>query len=289
MATNMIKKEKLYGIVILYNPSDEDIQKIESYINDVKQLIVIDNSMNNNSPLLTKFYSSIIYVPNFENKGVASALNQACEIAIAANAEWALTMDQDSHFDQNGVSELIKKANQYPEFDKVAIFSPHHQIEDSRNDNHEEYIVEEKVMMSGNLLSLKALKVIGNFREEFFIDFVDTDFCFRVNKAKFKVITINTVNLNHYLGDARARVKFLWLNRVLQDHNHIRRYYIARNTLYMMKLYPERRREFFSYLVKQFKRILLYDNNQKWLKLRFMLKGVRDYRRKIIGPLRNYK
>jgi hypothetical protein len=36
----MIEKEKLYGIVVFYNPSDEDIQKIESYINDIKHLII---------------------------------------------------------------------------------------------------------------------------------------------------------------------------------------------------------------------------------------------------------
>jgi len=43
------------------------------------------------------------------------------------------------------------------------------------------------VITSGSLLPLATYADIGPFREEFFIDFVDTDYCFRARKEVDKL------------------------------------------------------------------------------------------------------
>ena len=69
----MIETEKLFGIVIWYYPTLENVGKIKSYIDVVKQLIIIDNQDVDNSGLLLDFDSSkIIYIPNFDNNGMAT-------------------------------------------------------------------------------------------------------------------------------------------------------------------------------------------------------------------------
>ena len=39
-----MEKIKLAGMVTLYNPTDEDIKNIDSYLNDIDVLYVIDNT-----------------------------------------------------------------------------------------------------------------------------------------------------------------------------------------------------------------------------------------------------
>ena len=39
-----MKKIKLAGVVVLYNPDDNYIDNINSYINDIDLLYIIDNS-----------------------------------------------------------------------------------------------------------------------------------------------------------------------------------------------------------------------------------------------------
>ncbi len=288
----MIQKDKLWGIVVWYNPTPANIEAAKSYIDDVNELIIIDNSPVDNSALLKNFSSNtdIHYVPNMGNKGIATALNQGCELAIERGAEWVLTMDQDSHFNQHGVTDLVQKANSYKNFSKTAVFSPLHHYDNEVKNKRKwkgDYTEEPSVMTSGNLLSLEAYKLIGRFRDEFFIDLVDDEFCYRANEKGFLVVMINTVLLNHYLGDACVPVKILGIKmkKTYDDHNPVRRYYIARNTLYMAKLYPRYEKKFKRRIRKQFKRVILYDNSKKWLKLRLMIKGVKDYLCGTQGPL----
>ena len=40
---------KLAGIVTLYNPTNEDIENISTYINDIDRLYVIDNTEGKNN------------------------------------------------------------------------------------------------------------------------------------------------------------------------------------------------------------------------------------------------
>ena len=40
----MTKKLKIAGIVTLYNPTDDDIQNINTYIDDIDHLYIVDNT-----------------------------------------------------------------------------------------------------------------------------------------------------------------------------------------------------------------------------------------------------
>ena len=286
----MINKANLWGIVVWYNPSSEYVLRMKSYMSEIDRLIIVDNSSTDNSHLLSENFSTpVIYIPNMDNKGIATALNQGCRCAIEGCAEWVLTMDQDSWFTEGDVSIMIEKANKYPSFDEVAIFAPRtHCDKDQENEekiNTEEYLEMKRLMTSVNLLSLSAYQRIKPFCDELFIDLVDDEFCYRALRLSYKLIMIPSVSMNHYLGDDSYNIRFLWLKKKVCDHNHIRRYYITRNTLYVKDIYPEHSKYLSGYIRKQFKRILLYDNRNKWKKLRFMIKGIKDYRRGIKGRI----
>lgn len=282
----MIQKNKLYGIVVWYNPSEENLQATESYINDVHCLIIVDNSNSDNSSLIKqKGWRNLIYIPNYTNRGIATALNQGCKLALEQEAEWVLTMDQDSSFDKKGLSNLIEYANQYSDFTHTAIFSARHYIEDEKKAIKKKalYTLEENVMTSGNLLSLKAFQTIGRFADSLFIDMVDLEYCIRIKAHDFNIVMINDVILHHFMGRGTIERSFGFIRKSFYNHTPIRKYYIARNSLYVAMWHHDYKNKYRIYLIKQIKKVILYDNHDKWKKLRYMLKGIIDYKKGITG------
>lgn len=67
---------KIAGCVILYNPKDDFLVNIESYLNSIETLFVFDNSDIQNIDLIRKikdFDTKIQYKSLNKNIGIASA------------------------------------------------------------------------------------------------------------------------------------------------------------------------------------------------------------------------
>ena len=64
---------KLAGVVVVYNPGDGVLNSINSYIDDLDILYVVDNSSFDNTKLFNN--DKIKYIPNMDNMGIAKALN----------------------------------------------------------------------------------------------------------------------------------------------------------------------------------------------------------------------
>ena len=72
------------------------------------------------------------------------------------------------------------------------------------------------------------------FDERMFIDLVDRDFCIRIKKAGYKIIRVNRVILFHHLGNMTSK-KFIGKTIYIENHNSVRKYYKARNYIYLYK------------------------------------------------------
>lgn len=192
------------GVTVLYNPTEEVFENINSYLNGLNKLYLVDNSEKENEKLkdnFIKFSSKIEYIKMNGNKGIAKALNTAKNKAIKENFEWLLTMDQDSKFESDNFIKMLELVKKYFN-ENIAIFSPFHKTIENNYDN-KEIIEKDLVMTSGNLLNLKIAKKIGDFEEKFFIDEVDHDYCYRIKKQNYKIIVLNKVILNHNLGNIK--------------------------------------------------------------------------------------
>ena len=58
---------------------------------------------------------------------------------------------------------------------------------------------------SGSLVKAEVFGVTGFFDEAMFIDYVDTDFCLRLQKNGFKILSVASVLLEHELGQRQTR------------------------------------------------------------------------------------
>lgn len=290
---------KIAGVVVLYNP-DENVKKnIDSYINNLDILYVVDNSPEPNDN--AKYYKGkkIKYISNHGNKGIAYALNVGAKEAIKEKSEWLLTMDQDSSFKDDSLSKMIGflkelKTNNIMssalnlKYDNLGVISALQRTRLNKDEKLKGIDYPLVVMTSGNIINLDTYKKVGGFKDWLFIDAVDFEFCLNIKKHKYDIIQYNEAELNHNLGYINE-YNFLGKTVYVTNHSAIRRYYITRNRHYLYDLYNE---DFLDYCSielgrtkKELLKIILFEDN-KWNKIKAIYKGYKDYKRGIKGEMK---
>ncbi|ADQ14089.1 glycosyltransferase [Halanaerobium hydrogeniformans] len=273
---------KIAGVVVLYNPDEDIINNILSYYNNLELLYIVDNSSFAKEELIAKLISfdKISYFKKEDNIGIAAALNFAAEKAIKARFDWLLTMDQDSKFSSNGLP-YMKNFIKVNDTEKIALITPFHKIRSRKapKSSENEYVLH--AMTSGNLVNLDIFQIIGGFNEKLFIDSVDHDYCLKANSKGYKILRMNSVILNHNLGNISIELNILGKKIITTNHNYIRRYYIYRNSFYIIKTYGRK----FPQIVILFVRIrilelikIIFFEDNKFKKIKYILKAIIDFK-----------
>jgi rhamnosyltransferase len=296
MDAKMLTKDNICGCVILYRPTDAVYAHIQSYCYEIARLYVVDNTEREhyNHQLFHELskLEGIQYISNFENQGIAHALNQAINIAQEEEYEFILTMDQDGALEKNYITSLLRIVQESNlDIATVGIIAPFHSVHgDIINKERQEIADKIAVMTSGNLLNLHAVKQIGGFFEDLFIDRVDHEYCLRLRMNNYRVIQVNSVVFDHPQG--RMSKHFLF-NRAYYTTNYSpnRRYYITRNALYVIKKYGRIFPEYVKWerdiFLSDLKNIILFEKD-KIDKLKMILRGYCDYKKNIYGRLPVY-
>lgn len=276
--------EKIAGVVVLYNPEEKDLKNINSYINELDILYIVDNSEKESE---YKFDSpKIKYIFNNGNLGIAKALNIAANYAIMDNYKWLLTMDQDTKMNEE-VFKAFHSILTSMDITNVGIITPWHdtKLNIEKPKKNIDYPLD--VMTSGNFVNLDIYNNIGGFKEDFFIDGVDIEYCLNLKKNNYKIMRLNYVSIEHNLGNIKFK-KIFNKEFMCTNHNFIRNYYMARNYRYIKKEYKDIAPEFCKTLVKYkgivFK-IIMFEND-KYRKIRNIFRGILDYNKNIVGKYR---
>lgn len=278
---------KTAAVVILYYPEQSFDENIKSYIDYVGKFYLIDNSEHKSFNLqsLSAYQSKIIIIHDRLNHGIAKRLNQACDLAIKEGFEFLLTMDQDSCFDELTFKNYLNCIAAYQDKTIVSMFGI----------NHEKQLTSESciskktntLITSGSIINLSAYKIIGSFDENLFIDFVDTEYCFRSIQKGYDVIEFPNIFMHHQIGETTKHRSFKNIklsNRSI--HSATRLYYMTRNFLYLNKKYNSQFKEELSIykkdLLTRIKNKLLYQNNRYKI-LNHLIKAFSDYRNNKMG------
>lgn len=280
----MVNNQKnVAGVVVLYNPQTDIIENIKSYINQLDQLFIINNSNSNMTLDFTQQLTSdkIRIINNKENMGIAVALNQGVQLALSNNFKYLLTMDQDSKISSNFVHDALYK---FENQDDIGIVCP--TIVYNSNPVKKHTIAKSRIAItSGSLLNLSIINSIGGFDENLFIDYVDYEYSLRLLSKQFKILQLENAFLYHNLGNM-AKVKFLWMTFFPTNHSPERLFYRTRNRFYVYKLYSESFKDFIFkdklHFLKELFKILLLENN-KLKKFIMVQRGYKSYKRKNYG------
>lgn len=264
--------------ITLYNPELDRLEEnINAIINQVDKLICIDNGSKNiaeTEAFIKNRFPEVTIKKNVENIGVAAALNQMFQYAEQKGFEWVLTLDQDSVCPEN----LMEEYKKYWNLEGVGILSPRTVDRNFKKQEKADIPYEEidKCITSASLTSVETWEKVGGFWEYLFIDYVDHDFCAKCIEHGIKIIRVNSIVLLHELGKGQHRRLFGRQLTVL-NHSPMRKYYIVRNRL----IYIKKHREVIDYKAERKKYIYFYIKtllfeDQKWEKLKEMLRGRRD-------------
>lgn len=264
---------KIAGIVVC-NPNYDRLQmNIKGILPQVDKLVIYRNSVMDLEKVEKN--DKIIYLNNGSNNGIGMALNAIMDYANSEGAEWCLLLDQDSVVD----SHFIEKFEKYTWLDDAAILSPviHDDKDQEEADkDNSDYSIIDMCITSGTYNNVYFWKKINRFREEFFIDYIDWEYCARARSTGYKIYRINGVTLNHQLG-AKTYHNLLGKKIFTYNHNAFRKYYITRNTIVSYKLFPAEIKFQHPYL-RTVKRLMLtiFFEEDKVNKIRAIIRGVRD-------------
>ena len=233
----------------MYNPDEDRLLKcLDISLKQFDEIIIFDNIGNKRN--LFEVHS-VVYLTENENKGIAYALNRIMERAKADYCEWVVTLDQDTIIPDN----MVESFRNYTNLNKVAIICP--QVIDRRrlylkpSDRKEPYVDIDYCITSASCTNIKIWEKLGGYDEWLFIDFVDGDYCKRLNIENYRIIQLSNIVIDQEFGNISLKspwkVKFfLWLSKLTHNKNvakltynkkvsPMRVYYVHRNLLYLNK------------------------------------------------------
>jgi rhamnosyltransferase len=277
------------AVLVSYHPDAELPRRAARILAQAGALVIVDNGSGEAAcEMLRRIAadSRVSLVLNSANLGVATALNLGVERVRALGFAWMLLLDQDSDLRDDMLSSLIEVRAAYPEPARVAVIGAGFG-EETRPAPAAAWQEVESVITSGSLIALAVHAAVGPFRDEFFIDYVDSEYCFRARAQGYRIIRTAKPLMSHTIG-APTRHDLLGIAKWTTNHSPDRRYYIARNDTVMLREYGGY--AFGSWTLKSLDRrlrtcklIVLYERS-KLRKIAAVLAGWWDGVRGRMGP-----
>ena len=225
---------KLLSVIILYHPNLVSVKNLVAALHQQNSdLIVVDNSpQSHDSTLSTILNKQDQYLHFPANIGLGAGHNIAIKRAIRENYDFALIFDQDSTITERFIPNLINTFNEVSQYTKAAAVGPSYTDQRFNNTRREHSHVvkihaqKRMIISSGALFYVAALKDVGLMDESLFIDFIDTEWCYRAQQKGYKVYQSATAIMEHHLGEMQPIFFGLYKMRYMKP---LRYYYFTRN------------------------------------------------------------
>ena len=294
------------SVTMSYNSAHVLPRQIEALLRQTRplqEIIVVDNaSSDGTAELLAERFPQVKVLPMSENLGAGGAL--AAGLAYAAlgkQHDWIWTLDDDSVPNDDAIQNLLEAAEGQGADSEIGMLAP---LPVHRETNiayppllwREGYVkpppellqqpvwFADLVFVSGCLVRRDVVEKIGLPRADFFMDFIDFEYCLRARASGYKIAVVSRCELGHQVGNAR-RVRLFGYSALWPDHSAWREYYISRNMAYAAwYLYPSSRTKLFvvRHLARHACGALLFGSD-KLACLRKMAQGFWDGRRASLG------
>lgn len=296
----MIARSDICGVVVTYHPAEGIAKTLRAISDQVGKLLIIDNG---SAPECIRALELLARPAGWElkalgrNLGIGAALNVGLQAARSSGYRWLATFDQDSEPTPSMLERMASALQHHPLPDQLAVVAPVHAdrradlilrqfgADDSEGVGWRELVT---TMTSGNLVDVGKATEAGGWRESFFIDYVDHEFCLRLRRAGWRIIEATPATLMHSLG--RLQVHRMGPLRIAHtNHAPNRRYYMTRNRSILWRDYWRTERSWvigdIRAFVVDFAAIAMLERHAV-AKLVMVLRGLVDGARRIAGPLK---
>jgi rhamnosyltransferase len=243
-------------LTVLFNPSETHVNNLFCLKSLCKNIVAVDNSPILDLALHKRIQAKGIDVlPNLNIGGVAGAYNKGLEHLIAKGCQVLFIFDQDSKVQKDYFIQMLGACRAFggqcfligPKvFDiNVNRYLPAHIIGRLEvksipiNDENHGLLPCSSIITSGSMMSVETYRTLGPFKEDYFIDHVDTEYSFRAICKGVSIYINTSLVLKHEVGKRSDR-KFLFFKFTQWNTSPLRQYYSARNCIHISRLYGTR-------------------------------------------------
>ena len=234
------------AVVTAYHPDERLAAVVESALLSCEFVVVADNTPGDAPSLADKLADPRVRVlRSGRNRGLAAALNAGLA-ELPAEAAAVLFLDQDSVLPPELVAGLVAQLAEDP---RIGVVGPTPVDADTGGryermaDRYAAVDDRPSIITSGMLVRRSCFAAVPGFREDFFVDCVDSDFCLRVRRTGSRVVRDAALVLPHSVGSGRDHRLGPLSVRVLH-YPAWRHYWIARNGLVLSREYFGTERSF---------------------------------------------
>ncbi|WP_118184201.1 glycosyltransferase family 2 protein [Paraburkholderia phosphatilytica] len=239
------------AVVVTYEPDLESLLRLTAQLsNQAQMLFIVDNASSNAAHWVAQVEKDTCRVIHLTvNMGIAHALNVGFQAAHALpQVEFCAIFDQDSDLSADLIDRLEGYQDQLRKRGPVAQIGPYFYehnreqflpfIEFKRGVPRRKYdagggtwTTADYLISSGSLISIDAIRAIGDLDETLFIDYVDIEWGLRAKAKGYQSYGAYDVRMDHRIGDAALDVAGV----KLAMHKPLRRYYYYRNALLLCR------------------------------------------------------
>lgn len=264
------------ALVVCYFP-DEGLQdRLKEYCRQYKHVLVYNNGGWRPDFLSSTNSTScnVEVVGDGENIGLASAYNYSIRYMIDRGFKWTTTFDQDTQIFPDFLEVVIESYGWLSRNGKKIVLGiiPREIVHDRHplyrlfSMNNSPIFLECPVCISsGMTFLLEDVEEIGGFADEYFIGFVDAEFCLKARHAGFLIFNLLTAVMAHQIGNSNIK-KVGWKNVCVVNYLPIRWYYQYRNLVALSRRYFRRERAYICYEwighLKMFLKILFFEGHK---------------------------
>jgi len=304
-----VTPHKVVAVIVTYRPEIGATQVLlEALTPQVEDVVVVDNGSPPESVSALREAAEdlgVTFLGLGSNRGIGTAQNVGIAWARERDAAFVLLSDQDSIPANNMVARLLAGfARAVATGVRVAAVGP--VTMDERNHSavllfskqrwgpRRAHVPDEEgalipaafLIASGCLISVEALDAVGGMNEPWFIDHIDLEWGLRARRVGYALYGVADAHLKHELGDRIQRIP--GRSRDVHIHSAVRNYYMARNTVLLIRsglMVPNWRWGYAAWITKY---IVFYvlSVRPRPTRARLLALGLLDGLRGRTGPLR---
>jgi rhamnosyltransferase len=294
----LVSRYDVAALVVTYLPDAGLAERLNSLLAQFGRVALVDNGSSDEAlsaigPQIDG--SNVSLLRNPTNLGIATALNQGVRLLAGEGFGWVVTFDQDSEIQPGFLAAQLATLSSQENSGNVAMIGAN-RIDPDSEGNHrwlrsrrsfpffERVNCEETslgvtlVITSGTMTNVVIFNKLGGYRDELFIDLVDSEYCLRALQRGYVVLVSCAAKLTHKVGDKTQR-KVLGMTLSSTHHSPLRRYYLFRNCVHLIKRYGGVRPHWLIYQIVALCEVILgiiVSESQKGRKLRACVAGIRD-------------
>jgi rhamnosyltransferase len=279
--------DNVCALVITHEPDRELSARLAKVLAQMGRVIVVDDgSVHQMATLDALGVDPRVEVLRLgENRGIAAALNRGFERARERGFEWVVTLDQDARVYDDLLTTLLGVYADCPFRDALAVIGANFDESSTGTTGTAgirattaPWVEVGEVITSGSLQSVQAFTRIGPFRDDFFMYFVDNEYCRRAGRSGYRVVIATKPVMLHQTGRAK-RWRLPFGEVVVYNYAPWRHYYIVRNGIVMVRENFRRDLGWSARAVRNLAKRTLYAvalEDHKLEKMKLVARAIRD-------------